>query len=193
MHKINIAVLGSTRGSDLQAIIDAIKTGVLPNIDLKIVIANKPDAYILERAKSQGYVALFLDPKNKTREEYDAEILKIMEENNIELILCIGYMKIITKILVDKYPGKIWNIHPSLLPKYARGIDLNVHEEVLRNHETETGCTLHVVTEALDVGKIMKQKKVFVEPNETVGTLKAKVQKAEQEVFIEALKEYSNA
>lgn len=187
---INIAVLGSTRGTDLQAIIDAMKAGELPNIDLKIVVANKQDAYILERAKSQGYAALFLDPKNKTREEYDAEILKIMEENEIELILCIGYMKIITKILVDKYPDKIWNIHPSLLPKYAGGMDLNVHEEVLKNHETETGCTLHVVTEALDAGKILKQKKVSIAENETIETLKDKVQKLEQEVFIEALKNY---
>lgn len=193
MHKINIAVLGSTRGTDLQAIIEAMKAGELPNIDLKIVIANKQDAYILERAKSHGFFALFLDPKGKTREEYDAEILKIMEENEIELILCIGYMKIITKILVDKYPDKIWNIHPSLLPKYAGSMDLNVHEEVLKNHETETGCTLHVVTEALDAGKILKQKKVLIESNETPDTLKNKVQQAEQEIIVEALKEHSNA
>lgn len=190
---LNIAVLGSTRGTDMQAIIDAIKTGQLPNVDLKIVIADKPDAYILERASSQGFKSLFLDPKGKNREEYDAEILKIMAENNIELILCIGYMKIITKILVDKYPGKIWNIHPSLLPKYAGGMDLNVHEEVLKNHETETGCTLHVVTEALDAGPVIKQKKVLIAPEETPETLKAKVQKLEQEAFVEALKEYSNA
>jgi formyltetrahydrofolate-dependent phosphoribosylglycinamide formyltransferase len=192
-RKINIGVLGSTRGTDLQAVIDAIKAGELPNIDLQIVIANKSDAYILERAKSQGFSALFLDPKGKTREEYDAEILDVMKENQVELILCLGYMKIITKTLIDQYRDRIWNIHPSLLPKYAGGMDLNVHEEVLKNHETESGCTLHVITEQVDAGKIIKQKKVLITAEETTETLKKKVQKLEQAAIIEALKEYSNA
>ena len=191
MKKINIAVLGSTKGSDMQAVIDALKAGALPNIDLKIVIANKKDAYILERAKSQGYPALFLDPKGKTREEYDAEILKVLLENNIEEILLIGYMKIITPVLVRAYKDKIANIHPSLLPKYAGGMDLNVHEEVLKNHETETGCTLHYIDEGVDSGKIIKQKKVLIAKNETPDSLKAKVQKVEQEVIVEYLKEIS--
>lgn len=192
-RKINIGVLGSTRGTDLQAVIDAIKAGELPNIDLQIVIANKSDAYILERAKSQGFSALFLDPKGKTREEYDAEILDVMKENQVELILCLGYMKIITKTLIDQYRDRIWNIHPSLLPKYAGGMDLNVHEEVLKNHETESGCTLHVITEQVDAGKIIKKKKVLITAEETTETLKKKVQKLEQAAIIEALKEYSNA
>ena len=192
-RKINIGVLGSTRGTDLQAVIDAIKAGELPNIDLQIVIANKSDAYILERAKSQGFSALFLDPKGKTREEYDAEILDVMKENQVELILCLGYMKIITKTLIDQYRDRIWNIHPSLLPKYAGGMDLNVHEEVLKNHETESGCTLNVITEQVDAGKIIKKKKVLITAEETTETLKKKVQKLEQAAIIEALKEYSNA
>lgn len=188
MKKIIIAVLGSTRGTDLQAIIDAIKAKELPNIDLKIVIANKKDAYILERVQSQGYPALFLDPKGKTREEYDQEILNILQENKVEYILLIGYMKIITRVLVEKYRDKIANIHPSLLPKYAGGMDLNVHEEVLKNHEKETGCTLHYIEEGVDSGKIIKQKKVLIENNETPDTLKAKVQRAEQEIIVDFLK-----
>jgi len=139
MAKINLAVLGSTKGTDLEAVLAALKAGELPNLDLKAVITNKEDAYILERAKSAGIPAFFLDPKNKTREEYDAEILKVLEEKKVDYILLIGYMKIITKVLVDKYQNKIINIHPSLLPKYAGGMDLNVHEEILKNREKESG------------------------------------------------------
>ena len=192
MAKINLAVLGSTKGTDLEAVLAALKAGELPNLDLKAVITNKEDAYILERAKSAGIPAFFLDPKNKTREEYDAEILKVLEEKKVDYILLIGYMKIITKVLVDKYQNKIINIHPSLLPKYAGGMDLNVHEEILKNREKESGCTLHIVTEALDAGPIIKQRRVAVQPGETADTLKAKVQKAEQEIIIEYLKEISH-
>ncbi|MBI4049570.1 MAG: phosphoribosylglycinamide formyltransferase [Candidatus Doudnabacteria bacterium] len=189
---INLAVFASTKGTDLQAIIDEIKAGGLSNVNLKFVLSNKKDAYALERARSAGIQALFLDPMGKTREEYDGECLKICREQNIDLILLIGYMKIISPVLVAAYPNKIMNIHPSLLPKYPAGMDYDVHRKVLENKETETGCTLHFVEEGVDTGEIIMQAKVKIDQGETVESLKSKVQAKEQEIIIKTLREYAN-
>ena len=91
-----IGVLASTKGTDLQAIIDEMKAGKMPNIELTCVISNKQDAFALERAGSQGYEAIFVDPENKTREEFDMEMAKILEEHNVELVVLIGYMRILS-------------------------------------------------------------------------------------------------
>lgn len=187
---INLAVLGSTKGSDLQAVIDAIKVGELKNINLAVVVSNKSDAYILERAKKAGFETRALPSKGiKDREEYDRQLMALLDEYKIDLILLLGWMRILSKPFVKKYENRMMNIHPSLLPKYAGGMDLNVHEEVLKNHEKESGCTLHYVTEIPDAGPIIKQKKVPIVPGETPDSLKSKVQKAEQEIIVEALKE----
>ena len=175
--KINLAILGSTRGTDMQAVIDAIEKKQL-NAEIKLVLSNKSDAFILERAKKHGLNAVFLDPKGKTREDYDKEIIQLIEKNKIDLILLIGYMKILSKAFVDKYKNICLNIHPSLLPAFAGGMDKNVHEEVLKAGVKETGCTLHFITEEADKGQIFLQKKVSIASNETVDSLKEKVQKA---------------
>ncbi|MDP2586402.1 MAG: formyltransferase family protein, partial [Candidatus Komeilibacteria bacterium] len=129
----------------------------------------------------------FIDPKGKKREEFDVECLKICQEENVSHILLIGYMRIITKVLIEQYQNKIINIHPSLLPKYP-GMDLDVHAEVIRNKEKESGCTLHYVTEELDGGEIILQAKVKVDDNETPESLKTKVQVKEREVILQGLK-----
>ena len=184
--KINLAVFASTRGTDLQAIIDAIKKGELENIDLKFVLSNKADCYALQRARSAGFQTVFIEPKNKTREEFDAECLKICQAEKIDLILLIGFMRIMMPIIIRQYQNRIMNIHPSLLPKYP-GMDLDVHSEVIKNHETESGCTLHWVTEELDSGPIILQKKVSLDKDETPESLKTKVQAKEQAVILEGL------
>lgn len=182
---INIAVLGSTKGTDLQAIIDATEA---KKIDAKIsfVLSNKKDAYILERAKKHNIKAIFLDPNNKTKEEYDKEIDNLLQEHKVELVLLIGYMKLISSWFVQKWLNKVMNIHPSLLPKYAGGIDTNIHEKVLKNKDKETGCSLIFIDEGADTGPIIFQKAVSVE-DDTVDSLKQKVQKAEQEVLLKGI------
>ncbi|MBU0731453.1 phosphoribosylglycinamide formyltransferase [Patescibacteria group bacterium] len=180
MKPINIAVLGSTRGTDLQAIIDA-------KIPVKIIISNKKDAFILERAEKAGIPALFISQKDKSREEFDEEVMKVLEENNIDLVLLIGYMRFLSKPFVDKYENKIMNVHPSLLPKFAGGMDANVHQEVLDAGEKETGATIHFVDEGADTGPIVLQEKVAIADGETVDSLKEKVQKLEGEMFIKAI------
>ena len=189
MKIIHLATLGSTRGTDLQAIIDAIESNEL-NAKIEIVISNKPDAYILERAKKHNLLTQFVENKNKTREEFDGEVIKILEKYPVDLIILIGYMRILSPEFVHHYQSKIINVHPSLLPAFAGGMDLNVHEEVVKAGVKETGCTVHLVDEGVDTGKILLQKKCAVEPNDTAETLKAKVQKLEGEALIEVIKEW---
>ncbi|MBU0614465.1 MAG: phosphoribosylglycinamide formyltransferase [Nanoarchaeota archaeon] len=184
---LKIAVLGSTRGTDLQAIIDAIETGKLTDVEISVVISNKEEAYILERASQHDIPAMFISGKDKTREEFDQEVMKILDDKGVGLVLLIGYMRFISKPFVDKWKNKVMNVHPSLLPKYAGGMDKGVHETVLIAGEKETGCTIHFVDEGADTGPIIIQKVCQIELDETVDTLKAKVQKLEGEAFIEAI------
>jgi phosphoribosylglycinamide formyltransferase-1 len=186
---MNIGVLASTKASDLQAVIDATEAKEL-NIKISVVISNKEDAYALERARKHNIEAVFINSKGKEREDFDREVSKELEKHDVDLILAIGYMRILSSWFVNKYKNKIMNIHPSLLPAFAGGMDKDVHAEVLKAGVKETGCTLHFVDESVDSGPIILQKKVNVEKNETIESLKAKVQKAEQEVIVKALKLY---
>ena len=188
---IKIGVLGSTNGTDLQAILDSINNKTI-NASVNIVVSNREHAYILERARTHGVDACFVSHKNKTREEFDREITSLLEEHNIELILLIGFMRILSKEFCHRWQDKILNVHPSLLPKYAGGMDTNVHKEVLLNGDIETGCTIHFVTENIDGGPILIQKSCAVEESDTVETLKKKVQELEGEAFVEAINLVNN-
>ncbi len=198
---LRLGILASTKGTDMQAVIDAISSEKL-NAVISVVISDKADAYALERARNYKIKAIFVNPKdyvvevngqkdkNASRENYDKEVSKILDENKAELVLLIGYMRILSPWFVNKYKNKIMNIHPSLLPKYAAGMDRNVHAEVLKNKEKVTGATLHFVDEGADTGPIIMQKEVKIDENETVDSLKVKVQKAEQEIIVRAIELY---
>ncbi len=183
----------------MQAIIDAIEAKEL-NVKISVVVSDKKDAYALERAKKHGIEAVFIDAKaedilavkdkEERREAFDRKVAAELEKHDVELILAIGYMRIIGQWLVDKFRNKIINIHPSLLPAFAGGMDKDVHKDVLESGVKETGCTLFFIDETVDAGPVIFKKKVDVEENETVDTLKEKVQKAEQEVLIRAIKLY---
>tara|TARA_Y100000310_G_scaffold325394_1_gene388810 strand:+ start:2975 stop:3544 length:570 start_codon:yes stop_codon:yes gene_type:complete len=188
---MKIAVLGSTKGTDLQYILDAIDDGRLKSIEVAVVISNKEHSGILELAKNHDIEAIHLSPKDKEKEAYDQEISKILKEKQVELILLIGYMKILSKEFVTEWERKILNVHPSLLPKFAANMDLNVHQAVLDSDEKESGMTIHYVDAGVDTGEIILQKKCTIEPEETAESLKAKVQKLEGEGFVEVLKEFS--
>ena len=186
-----IAVLASTNGTDLQAIIDEMKAGKMPGIELSVVISNKESAYALERAANQGYKTVFVNPKGKSRTEYDQEVAKILKQNQIDLVCLIGYMRILSPEFVRQFPRKIINVHPALMPKFSGPgfFGANVHEEVLKAGETESGCTIHFVDEGVDTGEIIIQKKVQVEPNETAETLKNKVQAVEKLLYPEVIRQ----
>ena len=190
-NKIRIGVLGSTRGTDLQAVIDSIEKKEL-NVEIAIVISNKKDAFILERAKNHGIKTLFLDKNDfSPKKEFDKELANKLVEEKVNLILLIGYMRLLTEDFCNMFKNKIMNIHPSLLPKFAGGMDKDVHQEVLDAKEKITGCTLHFVDESVDAGPIIMQKEVKIEKDETVDSLKEKVQKAEQKIILKAIKLFS--
>ena len=186
--KLNIAVLGSTRGTDMEAVADAVKRGEL-NADIKMVVSDKEDAFILQRAENHGIEAVFIDPgKFKKREDFDREIVRKLQNKGIDLILLIGYMRILSPYFVRQYKNKIMNIHPSLLPAFGGGMDLDVHQLVMDEGVKITGCTLHFVDEGTDTGPIIMQSAVGVEEDDTPESLKEKVQKAEKDVIVKAVR-----
>ena len=187
MNTLKLGILGSTNGTDLQAILNAVSSGEL-DAKVSVVLSNRKNAYILERAENHNVPSIYIFHKGKTREEFDAEMTTILKEHQVDLVLLIGFMRILSAEFCREWRDRLLNVHPSLLPKYAGGMDTNVHEKVLKNGETETGCTIHFVTDEVDGGPILVQKKCSVEPDETVETLKTKVQKLEGRAFIEAIK-----
>lgn len=186
-NKIKLGILGSTKGTDLQAIIDSIDQNKLDAI-VKVVISNSSNAYILERAANHNISNFFISHLGKKREQFDDEISAILKKHEVDLVLLIGFMRILSSKFCKEWGGRILNVHPSLLPKYAGGMDMNVHEEVIKNRDMETGCTIHFVTEKVDSGPILIQKKCSVNINDTPDSLKKKVQILEGEAFIDAIK-----
>ena len=157
----NFAVLGSTRGTNLSAIAEAILHHQLPD-SLQVVVSNKADTGILERAHSYGLNAQFVDPQNLSREAYDKKISALLHAYHVDFIVLTGYMRILSDDFVREWQNKIINVHPSLLPAYAGMMDMAVHEAVIAAGDTETGCTVHYVTEEVDAGPVVLQKKCRV-------------------------------
>jgi len=188
---IRLGVLGSTRGTDLEAILSAINNKKLA-AEVSVVLSNRENAYILTRAKNHNVPSFFISHKNKSREEFDRNVTTILKQYNVELVLLIGFMRILSAEFCQAWRDRVLNVHPSLLPKYAGGMDMNVHEEVLKNGDHETGCTIHFVTETVDGGPVLVQKRCTVETNETMATLKLKVQALEGGAFIEAIQLIQN-
>jgi len=188
---IKLGVIGSTNGTDLQVILDAIGSGKL-NAEVSVVLSNQKNAYILERAKNHNVPVVFTSHKGRSRKEFDAELTAVLQKHGVNLVLLIGFMRILSAEFCRRWQDRLLNVHPSLLPKYAGGLDTNVHEEVLKNGDAETGCTIHFVTDEVDGGPILIQKECNVEAHDTVETLKTKVQKLEGEAFIEAIQLIQN-
>ncbi len=183
---LKLGILGSTNGTDLEAIIAAIKVGTI-NAKINVVVSNKKDAFILKRAKKHDLNAKYLSDRLISRDEYAKVLTSTFSKNNVNLILLIGFMKILSNSFCKVWQNKILNVHPSLLPKYSGGINNNVHKQVLRNGDKETGCTIHYVTADVDSGPILIQKKCKVDIKDTVDSLKARVQDLEGKAFVQAL------
>ena len=185
---MKIAVLGSTRGTDLAGIFDAIGSGELTGVEVCVVISNKKTAPILELARERNIPAYFIAPDGLSREDYDRHVHNALVEAGAEIVLLIGYMRFLSPWFVKEWWGKCLNVHPSLLPKFAGGMDLNVHQAVLDAGEKETGATIHFVDEGADTGPIAWQESIPVAENETADSLKQKVQALEVKGFVEVLK-----
>jgi len=187
---IKLGILASTNATDLQAVIDAIAAGEL-DAEIACLISNKQDANALERAQKHGIEAIFLNPNDfGSREEFDKKVVQLLVERNVQLVLLIGYNKFLSQPFLNAFEGKAVNIHPSLLPDF-KGWYTDVYKAVLEAGVKETGCTLHFVSKEADAGKIIAQKKVPVLQDDDINSLKRRVQAAEQEVILSALKEFA--
>jgi formyltetrahydrofolate-dependent phosphoribosylglycinamide formyltransferase len=183
---LKVGVLGSTRGTALQGVLDAVAAGVL-DVEIVMVVADKAAAPILERAAGYGVATKFLDAKGLTRAEYDSRVTEVLREAGVELVLMIGYMRIVSDSFIDAWRGRMLNVHPSLLPAFGGLMNARVHEAVLAAGVAETGCTIHQVTEEVDGGPIVLQKHCAVLAGDTVESLKERVQAMEQAAFVEVL------
>ena len=185
---LRVAVLASGRGSNLQAIIDAIEAGHV-QAQIVAVISNKKDAVALERARKHGIKDLFVDAKPfagrpDSREAYDRSLLEVLQQHNVELVLLAGYMKIVTAVLVNAYANHMMNIHPSLLPSFP---GLDVQKKAIDWGCKLAGCTVHFVTEGVDEGPIIIQAAVPILDDDTPETLAARILVQEHKVYPRAV------
>ena len=184
---LRLGILSSTKATDMKAIIEAIEHKRL-DAKLAVLISDRKNTECLENAQKHNIPSFFIDPTEKEREAFDKEVAETLDQHSVDLVVMLGYMRIVSGWFVNRYKHKIMNIHPSLLPAFAGGMDRNVHQQVLDSGVKVTGCTLHFVEESVDGGPIIMQKTVDIEPNENVDSLKAKVQRAEQEIIVRAIK-----
>lgn len=184
-----IAILSSTNGTNLQSFIDARNAGEFKNIEIACFLTSKPNCGALEKAKKAGLTTHVIPSKGKTREEYDQQVMEVLESYDLDLIVLGGYMRIIGPEMIQRYKQKIINVHPSLLPKFGGKMSKSVHQAVIEADEKETGITIHYVDEGVDTGEILLQKKVVVDPDDTPESLKEKVQELEKECYPKTVRE----
>ena len=186
---VNIGVLISGNGTNLQAIIDGIDKGII-NGRIKIVISNRKDAHGLIRAQKANIESMFLDPKDYDAATYDQGILCELKKRDVNLVVLAGYLRILSKEFIEEYKNKIINIHPSLIPSFCgKGYyGDRVHRAVLEYGVKYTGATVHFVDEGTDTGPIILQEVVRVDENDTVDTLKKKVLEVEHKLLVQAIK-----
>ncbi|MBE0508938.1 MAG: phosphoribosylglycinamide formyltransferase [Marinospirillum sp.] len=176
-----VVVLISGNGSNLQALIDARQTEEGLGGEIVAVISDKAEAYGLERARQAGIKDLVLSPRDFTsREEYDQQLVRLVEENQADLVVLAGFMRILSPAFVLRFHGRLLNIHPSLLPKYK---GLHTHRRALEAGENEHGLSIHFVTEELDGGPLILQATVPVELDDDEATLAKRVQVKEHLLY----------
>jgi len=178
MRKAKIAVLVSGGGTNLQALIDAQAAGLIESGELSLVISNKADAYALTRATNAGIAtAIVIKKEYGSQEAFEERLIELLEGNHIDLIVLAGFMCILSEKFTSRFPMRIINIHPSLIPSFCgKGMyGLRVHEEALSYGVKVTGATVHYVNEVPDGGQIIQQKAVEVFPDDTPEILQRRV------------------
>ena len=180
-NKLNVAIFISGRGSNLKSLINFSKKNSSP-IKIILIVSNNLKAPGLNYAINNNIKNIVIKYKNKLKAE--KEILKVVNRENIKLICLAGFMKILSKNFIRNFRGKILNIHPSLLPKYK---GLNTHERVIKNKEKFSGCTVHLVNNKLDSGKIILQKKIKILKKDNEISLAKKILKLEHQLYPRAI------
>lgn len=182
--KIKLGMMASGSGTNVEAIASAIASGKL-NAEISVIIYNNPGAKVVERAKRYGIPAILRNHREyKTRQDLDAKIVETFREYHVEMVVMAGWMRIITEVLLDAFPDKVINIHPSLLPSFrgAHGV-----EDALKAGVKITGCTVHIARLEVDNGPILIQAAVPILPEDTPETLHARIQIQEHQIFPQAI------
>lgn len=191
MLKTKIAVFVSGGGTNFEALINAQENGKIPHGEIVLMVSSSKTAYALKRAENHGIKSVVCSKKELgSQESFEEEILKNLEENDIQLIVLAGFMSILSKEFTKKYENRIINIHPSLIPSFCgEGFyGLHVHEAALKKGVKVTGATVHIVNEIPDGGPIIMQKAVYVEENDTPETLQKRVtEQAEWKILPESV------
>ena len=182
---MRIGILISGRGSNMVALIDAVKSGEIPHSEIALVISDKPNAAGLAKARERNVETMVIERKGRTREEHDAEMIAELKRRGVELICLAGYMRLLSRDFIQAFPGKIINIHPSLLPSFT-GID--EQHQALEHGAKVSGCTVHFVNEDLDAGPVILQREVKVFEDDTVETLSSRILEQEHLAYVEAVK-----
>jgi phosphoribosylglycinamide formyltransferase 1 len=176
-----IVVLVSGRGSNLQALIEAQRRGQLDGGHIRAVVSNRPDAFALQRARRNGIAIEIVDHRAFVdRDTFDRELLARVEAHHPELIVLAGFMRLLTPFFIDRFKGRILNIHPSLLPEF-RG--LHTHERALEAGVKQHGCSVQFVNEDLDTGPVIIQAKVALHPDDDASRLAARVLRCEHKIY----------
>ena len=189
MKSLALGILGSGKGTNCRAILERIRSGVLP-AEARVVISDVLDAPILEIAREFSIPNAYLPPgRFRTRLEPEAEIelVRILRNAGVELVILAGFMRVLKSPMLEAFPRRILNIHPALLPKFP---GLEAWKQALAAREKVTGCTVHYVDEGIDHGDIIAQREVPILPNDTPETLHARIQIAEHELYPAAISEF---
>lgn len=192
MGKTKVGVLVSGGGTNLQAIIDACERGEIKG-EVAVVISDKSDAFALERARKKGIPAIHIPPKGLKREEHEKLVDEALSKHGVDLVVLAGYMRILTPWLIQKYSGRMMNVHPALLPSFGgEGMyGEHVHEAVLKHGCKISGCTVHFVSTEVDGGPIILQESVPVLENDTPTTLANRIHPVEHRLYTKAVALYA--
>lgn len=183
-QKKKLGILLSGRGSNFLAIAEAIDAGRIPHAEIAIVVSNRAEAPGLAAAKQRGLKAACIPSKGKTREQHDAEVAAVLRESGVELVCLAGYMRLLSPWFVQRFPQRVLNIHPSLLPAFP---GLEAQKQALDYGVKVSGCTVHLVDEDLDHGPIIVQKTVPVLETDDEHTLAARILEQEHIAYAEAI------
>jgi phosphoribosylglycinamide formyltransferase-1 len=185
---LGVGVLASGRGSNLQAILDAMAAGRLA-AGVRVVLSDVADAFALERARTAGVAAQFIDPKGPGgKEAYEGRLAAALREHGVELVALAGYMRVLGPVMLGAFPGRILNIHPSLLPAFP---GLHVQRAALEHGVRFSGCTVHFVDAGVDTGPIVAQAVVPVLDGDTEETLAARILRQEHRIYPRAIQLYA--
>ena len=167
------------------ALVDAVKSGDIPDSEVAVVISDKPAAPGLEKARERGVETVVIERRGRSREEHDAEIIDELGKRDVELVCLAGYMRLLSRDFVQAFEDRIINIHPSLLPEFP---GLNVQQRAIDAGVKVSGCTVHFVNEDLDAGPIILQRTVEVKEDDTADTLAARILEREHGAYVDAVK-----